>query len=118
MKKNSTIFITGGTGSFGNTFVPMTLKKFQPKSILINNANVMHSFLKMDGYNEKPRAGTTVYVAGGLTKVIPISHFKEFCIHHLPNKYITFEGDYDGQAAGNFGTPDNVMQRQLKTLME
>jgi len=35
MLKNSTILITGGTGSFGNTFVPMTLEKYSPKKIII-----------------------------------------------------------------------------------
>jgi UDP-N-acetylglucosamine 4,6-dehydratase len=33
--KNKKIFITGGTGSFGTAFVPMTLKKFNPKNITI-----------------------------------------------------------------------------------
>ena len=35
MFKNSTILITGGTGSFGKKFVSMTLKKYDPKSIII-----------------------------------------------------------------------------------
>ena len=35
MLTNSTILITGGTGSFGNTFVPLTLSKFNPKKIII-----------------------------------------------------------------------------------
>ena len=35
MLKNSTILVTGGTGSFGNTFVPMTLEKYNPKKIII-----------------------------------------------------------------------------------
>jgi UDP-N-acetylglucosamine 4,6-dehydratase (inverting) len=35
MLTNSSILITGGTGSFGNTFVPMTLAKFNPKKIII-----------------------------------------------------------------------------------
>ena len=30
MLKNSSILITGGTGSFGNAFVPLTLKKYNP----------------------------------------------------------------------------------------
>lgn len=29
MLTNKTILITGGTGSFGNTFVPMTLAKYK-----------------------------------------------------------------------------------------
>ena len=28
MLNNSSILITGGTGSFGNAFIPMTLEKF------------------------------------------------------------------------------------------
>jgi UDP-N-acetylglucosamine 4,6-dehydratase len=35
MITNSTILVTGGTGSFGNTFVPMTLERYNPKKIII-----------------------------------------------------------------------------------
>ncbi|WP_202924062.1 polysaccharide biosynthesis protein [Rhodovulum sulfidophilum] len=35
MLSGSTILVTGGTGSVGNTFVPMTLAKFNPKKIII-----------------------------------------------------------------------------------
>ena len=35
MLKNSSILITGGTGSFGQTFVPLTLKKYKPRRIAI-----------------------------------------------------------------------------------
>lgn len=41
MLKNSTILITGGTGSFGNTFVPMTLGKYSPKKIIIYSRDEM-----------------------------------------------------------------------------
>ena len=41
MLKNSTILITGGTGSFGNTFVPMTLNKYNPKKIIIYSRDEM-----------------------------------------------------------------------------
>ena len=35
MLHNQTILITGGTGSFGHTFLPMTLAKYQPKKIIV-----------------------------------------------------------------------------------
>ena len=35
MLNNSSILITGGTGCFGNTFVPMTLAKYTPKRLVI-----------------------------------------------------------------------------------
>ena len=41
MLKNSTILITGGTGSFGKTFIPMTLEKYSPKQIIIYSRDEM-----------------------------------------------------------------------------
>jgi FlaA1/EpsC-like NDP-sugar epimerase len=39
--KNSTILVTGGTGSFGNAFVPLTLEKYNPKKIIIFSRDEM-----------------------------------------------------------------------------
>ena len=41
MLSNSIILITGGTGSFGNTFIPMTLKKYNPKKIIVYSRDEM-----------------------------------------------------------------------------
>jgi UDP-N-acetylglucosamine 4,6-dehydratase (inverting) len=41
MLSNSTILVTGGTGSFGNSFVPMTLAKYNPKKIIIFSRDEM-----------------------------------------------------------------------------
>ncbi len=41
MFNQKTILITGGTGSFGNTFVPMTLEKYNPKKIIIFSRDEM-----------------------------------------------------------------------------
>jgi len=41
MLKNSSILITGGTGSFGKMFVPLTLKKFNPKRLVIFSRDEM-----------------------------------------------------------------------------
>ena len=41
MLKNKTILITGGTGSFGHTFVPMTLARFNPKKLIIYSRDEM-----------------------------------------------------------------------------
>ena len=41
MLKNSNILITGGTGSFGHAFVPMTLKKYNPKRLVIYSRDEM-----------------------------------------------------------------------------
>ncbi len=41
MLANQTILITGGTGSFGHTFVPMTLAKHNPKKLIIYSRDEM-----------------------------------------------------------------------------
>lgn len=41
MLENATILVTGGTGSFGHTFVPMTLKRFNPKKLVILSRDEM-----------------------------------------------------------------------------
>ena len=41
MLKNSSILITGGTGSFGNSFIPLTIKKYNPKRLVIFSRDEM-----------------------------------------------------------------------------
>ncbi len=41
MITGSCILITGGTGSFGNTFVPLTLAKFSPRKLIIFSRDEM-----------------------------------------------------------------------------
>lgn len=41
MFKNSTILVTGGTGSLGHKFIPMTLKKYNPKKIIVFSRDEM-----------------------------------------------------------------------------
>lgn len=41
MLENSTILVTGGTGSFGNAFVPMTLATYGPRKIIVYSRDEM-----------------------------------------------------------------------------
>jgi UDP-N-acetylglucosamine 4,6-dehydratase (inverting) len=41
MLRNSSILITGGTGSFGHKFIPMTLEKYNPKRLVIYSRDEM-----------------------------------------------------------------------------
>jgi len=38
---NGTILVTGGTGSFGHKFLPLTLKKYNPKKIIVFSRDEM-----------------------------------------------------------------------------
>jgi len=41
MFENKTILVTGGTGSFGHKFIPMTLEKYNPKKIIVFSRDEM-----------------------------------------------------------------------------
>ena len=48
---NSSILVTGGTGSFGNKFVSMVLDKYDPKQVIIYSRDEMKEWemaLKLD----------------------------------------------------------------------
>jgi len=55
MLNNSTILITGGTGSFGNAFVPMTLAKFNPKKVIIFSRDEMKQWDMAKNYMQDDR---------------------------------------------------------------
>jgi dTDP-D-glucose 4,6-dehydratase len=41
MLTNQSILVTGGTGSFGNAFVPMTLQRYNPRRIIVYSRDEM-----------------------------------------------------------------------------
>ena len=55
MLKNSSILITGGTGSFGQFFVPMTLKKYNPKRLVIFSRDEMKQWEMSKHYKNDKR---------------------------------------------------------------
>jgi UDP-N-acetylglucosamine 4,6-dehydratase/5-epimerase len=57
MLTNSSILITGGTGSFGHTFVPMTLARYNPRRLVIYSRDEMKQWemAKLYGGDERVR---------------------------------------------------------------
>ena len=99
MLENSTILVTGGTGSFGNTFVPMTLEKYNPKKIIIYSRDEMKQWnmakkFQGDGrirffigdVRDKDRLyralnGVDYVVHAAATKIVPTAEYNPFeCI--------------------------------------
>jgi FlaA1/EpsC-like NDP-sugar epimerase len=56
MMKNSTILVTGGTGSFGKTFIPLTLERFNPKKMIILSRDEMKQCEMAKDFENDPRA--------------------------------------------------------------
>jgi UDP-N-acetylglucosamine 4,6-dehydratase (inverting) len=55
MLQGQSILVTGGTGSFGNTFVPMTLAKYDPKRIIIYSRDEMKQWEMAKKFTGDPR---------------------------------------------------------------
>ncbi len=99
MFENKTILVTGGTGSFGHAFLPMTLKKYNPKKIIIFSRDEMKQWEMAKGYQDDPRVrffigdvrdrdrlyraldGVDYVVHAAATKIVPTAEYNPFeCI--------------------------------------
>ena len=96
MLKNSSILITGGTGSFGHTFIPMTLEKYNPKKIVIFSRDEMKQWEMAKLFKDDPRVrfmigdvrdrdrlyrvldGIDYVVHAAATKIVPTAEYDPF----------------------------------------
>lgn len=96
MIADSTILVTGGTGSFGSFFVPMTLAKYNPKRIIIYSRDEMKQWEMAKKYGDDPRVrffigdvrdrerlyraldGVDYVVHAAATKIVPTAEYNPF----------------------------------------
>ncbi|MDA7780226.1 UDP-N-acetylglucosamine 4,6-dehydratase (inverting) [Candidatus Pelagibacter sp.] len=99
MIKNSSILITGGTGSFGHSFVSLTLKKQNPKRLVIFSRDEMKQWEMAKLFKDDPRVrffigdvrdkdrlhralyNVDFVVHAAATKIVPTAEYNPFeCI--------------------------------------
>lgn len=99
MLTGASILITGGTGSFGHTFVPMTLAKFNPSRLVILSRDEMKQWemAKLFQHDRRVRffigdvrdkdrlhrafSGVDYVVHAAATKIVPTAEYNPFeCI--------------------------------------
>lgn len=96
MLTNSSILITGGTGSFGHKFIPMTLEKYNPKRIVVFSRDEMKQWEMAKLFNDDPRVrffigdvrdkdrlsraldGIDYVVHAAATKIVPTAEYNPF----------------------------------------
>jgi len=96
MLNNSSILVTGGTGSFGHTFIPMTLAKYNPKKIIIYSRDEMKQWEMAKRFQDDPRVrffigdvrdkdrlyraldGVDYVVHAAATKIVPTAEYNPF----------------------------------------
>ncbi len=93
------MLITGGTGSFGHAFVPLTLKKYNPKRLVILSRDEMKQWEMAKLFKDDPRvrffigdvrdkdrlyralSGVDYVVHAAATKIVPTAEYNPFeCI--------------------------------------
>lgn len=96
MLNEKNILITGGTGSFGHTFVPMTLAKYNPRRLVIYSRDEMKQWEMAKLYGNDPRVrffigdvrdkdrlaraldGIDYVVHAAATKIVPTAEYNPF----------------------------------------
>ncbi|AUZ84038.1 UDP-N-acetylglucosamine 4,6-dehydratase (inverting) [Methylophaga nitratireducenticrescens] len=96
MLNNSSILITGGTGSFGHKFIPMTLEKYNPKKIIVFSRDEMKQWEMAKLYEGDDRLrffigdvrdkerlyraldGVDYVVHAAATKIVPTAEYNPF----------------------------------------
>ena len=96
MLKNSSILITGGTGSFGHTFIPMTLEKYNPKRLVVFSRDEMKQWEMAKLFKDDSRVnfligdvrdkdrlyraldGVDYVVHAAATKIVPTAEYDPF----------------------------------------
>ena len=96
MFKDKVILITGGTGSFGHSFVPTTLQKYNPKKIIIFSRDEMKQWEMAKDYKDDSRVrffigdvrdkerlyraldGVDYVVHAAATKIVPTAEYNPF----------------------------------------
>src|SRR5690606_8309095 len=96
MLSDQTILITGGTGSFGHAFVPMTLDKYRPKKLIVFSRDEMKQWEMAKHYAGDRRMrffigdvrdrerlyraldGVDYVVHAAATKIVPTAEYNPF----------------------------------------
>ena len=96
MLNNSTILITGGTGSFGHAFIPMTIEKYNIKKIIIYSRDEMKQWEMKQLFKDDNRVrffigdirdkdrlyraldGVDYVVHAAATKIVPTAEYNPF----------------------------------------
>ncbi len=88
MLKNSSILITGGTGSFGNSFVPLTLKKYNPKRLIIFSRDEMKQWEMEKKFKGDPRVRFFIGDVRDKDRLHRALHNIDFVIHAAAAKIV------------------------------
>jgi UDP-N-acetylglucosamine 4,6-dehydratase/5-epimerase len=88
MLTNSTILITGGTGSFGHAFVQMTLKKYNPRRLVVFSRDEMKQWEMAKLYSHDSRIRFFIGDIRDKERLKRALHNVDFVVHAAATKIV------------------------------
>jgi len=88
MFKNSSILVTGGTGSFGHCFAQRTLKKYNPERLVIFSRDEMKQWEMKKLFNEDPRVRFFIGDVRDKDRLYRALHKIDFVVHAAASKIV------------------------------
>jgi len=88
MFNNKTILVTGGTGSFGNQFVSMTLAKYDPKLIIIFSRDEMKQWDMAMKYSSDQRVKFVIGDVRDKDRLLQVLKGVDYVIHAAATKIV------------------------------
>tara|TARA_B100000989_G_scaffold222150_1_gene169794 strand:- start:2279 stop:3289 length:1011 start_codon:yes stop_codon:yes gene_type:complete len=86
--KNSSILITGGTGSFGNSFVALTLKKYSPRRLVIFSRDEMKQWEMAKQFESDSRVRFFIGDIRDKSRLHRALHDIDFVVHAAATKIV------------------------------
>ena len=100
MLKNSSLLITGGTGSFGHSFVPLTLKKYNPKRLVIFSRDEMKQWEMAKLFKDDPRVRFFIGDVRDKERLYRALDGVDFVVHAAATKIVPTAGSDLRRSAG------------------
>ena len=88
MLTNSSILITGGTGSFGHSFIPLTLKNFNPRRLIIFSRDEMKQWEMAKLFKDDPRVRFFIGDVRDKNRLHRALHNVDFVVHAAATKIV------------------------------
>ena len=88
MLKNSSILITGGTGSFGHSFVSLSLRKYNPKRLVIFSRDEMKQWEMAKLYKDDNRVRFFIGDVRDKDRLHRALHNVDFVVHAAATKIV------------------------------
>ena len=88
MLNNLNVLITGGTGSFGRSFVDLTLKKYKDINLIIYSRDEMKQWEMSADLNNDPRVKFVIGDVRDVDRLIQVSRGVDLIIHAAATKIV------------------------------